>query len=244
MQTIYYDGTLEGFLTLLYRYVHQQIPFDGIIIKNSRLHSSELDLFSFQIYTEIETAKKYYKYLSSKLPKEIFRKIYLYYLCDSAKIEDALIRVLRQSYENPSIWYTLDSDIVKLNNAERMFRREKHRWLGFLRFTELPDKVLFAKFEPKFNVLPKLWLHFVKRLPNEKIIIFDSLRKLLFANSGKYRRLLWADGFEVDISSEIDSFINLWQRYFKDIAIPERLSYERQRNRLPLRFRRFLSEFT
>lgn len=244
MLTVYYDGTFEGFLNLLRLFIWERRSVENIKIKNTRICQEEKELFFEEIETQSELAKKFYCYLRRSLPKEFFIKIYTYYLCDTANIELILIRVLFETIKNPDFWQNFGADeVIKLHNVERMFYRERHRWLGFLRFIELPNKVLFAKFEPKFNVLPKIWYHFVKRFPNEKLIIFDARRKLLFLYREQKNKLIWVDDFELEVRWEIDYFVNLWKCYFNEISIPERYSYCRQRNKVPLYLRNFLPEF-
>ncbi|MEN2985446.1 MAG: TIGR03915 family putative DNA repair protein [Thermodesulfovibrionaceae bacterium] len=244
MLTVFYDGTFEGFLTLLNNFVLEEKSLDGIKIQNAKFIQPQSELFYEEVVTNSEIAKNFFHYLKKNLPKELFEKIYIYYLCDTAKLEIPLINILREIEKNPNIWQDFSYDeVIKLHKAEKAFYRERHRWFGFLRFIELPNRVLFAKFEPKFNVLPKLWFHFVRRFPNEKLIIFDSLRKLLFLYKDRKKELIWMDDFEIEVSLETDLFVTLWKSYFSQIAIPERQSYERQRNKIPLRIRKFLPEF-
>lgn len=244
MLTIYYDGSFDGFLTLLSDFILENRPIDNIKIHNLIFVKSQNELFYEEVVSQPAKAKNFYCYLKRNLPREFFEKIYIYYLCDTASVELSLIKVLRQIEKNPNIWQDFSYDeVIKLHKAERSFYRERHRWLGFMRFIELPNRVLFAKFEPKFNVLPKLWTHFVRRFPNEKIIIFDSLRKLLFLYKERKKALIWVDNFEIEFSAHTDPFINLWKNYFLKIAIPERQSYERQRSKIPLSVRKFLPEF-
>ncbi|MCS7279344.1 MAG: TIGR03915 family putative DNA repair protein [Thermodesulfobacteriaceae bacterium] len=245
MKIFYYDGTLEGFLTLLHLLVLKKEFLQEVLIKNLRIFPKESNLFAEYIPTNFELAKKFNFYLKNILPEEFYKKIYLYYLCDTSQLEMPLVRVLRKLiYENKNFYKNLlDEDINKLYKAEKSFHREKHRFLGLLRFIELPDKTLWAKFAPKFNLLPKLWNHFVRRFPKENMIIFDTLRKLIFIYREKNKGLFWIDGLEIEILPTIDPFIKLWQTYFREIAVPERKSYKRQRERLPLRFRKFLPEF-
>lgn len=244
MQIIYYDGTFEGFLTVLQKFAFERYPIEGINFKNRRIINFDMELFYNEIKTDKELAQKFYKTLRGILPDEFFKKIYLFYLCDFANIEIPLIRILRTIDKENEICENLsNSDSIKLYNALRTFNREKHRWLGLLRFIELPERILFAKFELKFNVLPMIFSHFVKRLPNEKFIIFDSLRKLVFTYRNRKRDLFWADGFDLEVSTDVDNFVKLWRCYFVGCSVPERFSYERQKNKLPLRFRRFMPEF-
>ncbi|MCS7215484.1 MAG: TIGR03915 family putative DNA repair protein [Thermodesulfovibrio sp.] len=244
MINVFYDGTFEGFLTLLSKYVLEEEALDNIKIKNFRFTQPQGELFYEEVVTNSEKARKFLQYLKKNLPKVFFEKIYTYYLCDHEMIEIPLIKTLKEIKKNPDIFQDFSRDeIIKLHKAEKSFYRERHRWFGFLRFIELPNRILFAKFEPKFNVLPKLWFHFIQRYPNEKLIIFDSLRNLIFLYKDRKKEMMWIDDLEIEIPLETDLFVMLWRNYFFHIALPERKSYERQRNKVPFRTRRFLPEF-
>jgi probable DNA metabolism protein len=53
---------------------------------------------------------------------------------------------------------------------------EHHLLLGFLRFQELEDGILFAKIGPKNNIVTFLMPHFADRLPGENFVIYDAER--------------------------------------------------------------------
>ncbi|MCS7232848.1 MAG: TIGR03915 family putative DNA repair protein [Synergistetes bacterium] len=237
-----YDGTFEGFLCLIYKLLQTDLNLHEIGVENERLSPLSKGLFSEKIQTDITLAKSFYKQLREKLPEELFKKIYIYYLCDTAKLELPLTKLIKRIDSDPNAWRNITSDeAIKLYQAERAFNRERHRWLGLLRFVEIDERLLFAKFEPKFNVLPRIWNHFKGRFPNENFMIYDSLRKLLFKHMWGKGELLWIDNLDIK-PSLTDPFIYLWKRYFEEIAIPERINTERQKSKLPLRARRFLPE--
>ncbi|NSW75948.1 MAG: TIGR03915 family putative DNA repair protein [Candidatus Atribacteria bacterium] len=244
MSVVVYDGTFEGFLTLLAVLFPEERSLEGLRIENERLAPRESDLFAEHIITQPELARAFYGQLRKTIPREVFQKLPLFYLCDQARVEIPLIRVLRASTKRPSIWKDLTNEHnMHLYRAERAFHRERHRWLGLLRFVELENRLLFARFEPSLNVLPQLSQHFTRRFPNENFLIFDSRRKLLFSFQHQRGTLLWVDDLKLSKSPGEDPFARLWQTYFTEIAVPERKNYTRQRGKLPLRVRPFLTEF-
>ncbi len=244
MQILVYDGTFCGFLTVINLLFLGKKPLDNVQIENSRITRIKSGLFTEKIISKPEIAKNFYEYLRKNLPIEFFKKIYLYYLCDTAKIEISLIRVLKEIEKNPIIWKNIThTDVNRLYQVEKNFRREKHRYLGVLRFIELPERILFSWFEPKFNILPCIYKHFINRFPNENFIIFDNFRKLIFIYLKKKMGLFFVDNLEIEISYNVDPFISFWRTYLKEISIPERINFERQRNRLPLKLRKYLPEF-
>lgn len=242
MRTLRYDGTFGGFLTVLAHLFSE--GEENVRVVNARLSPSDHDFFCQEVSTQPEVARSFFTHLKRLLPNDVFRKVFLYYLCDTAHLEVPFIRAVKKSLKIKDVWQDItDNAVMELYRAERKFRRERHRWLGLLRFTELPDGVLFAPFEPLFNVLPEIQGHFVRRFPNEQFLIFDTLRKLLFVYWEGKGELLWVEEFDFTVPQGIDSFAELWRIYFTEVAIPERKNLRRQQGKVPLRVRKFLPEF-
>ena len=66
--------------------------------------------------------------------------------------------------------------VHRLFTLSRATANEAHHLLGFLRFSELENGVLFSTIHPKNNALPILAGHFTDRLPQENFIIYDENR--------------------------------------------------------------------
>lgn len=244
MEILAYDGTFNGFLSILLYLLKNPEKLSHTQVINLRIEKNLPSLFTRFLNYPQEEIKRFYFHLKKTLEPDFFKKLFLYYLCDGAKIEIHVARAIFLSTKDSKIYKNItQEDIVKLYQAEKAYFRERHRFLGLLRFTELPDRTLIAAFRPKYNVLPKLYSHFVKRFPNENFLIFDVLRNLMFLYKNRKGKLLFIDGLELEINYEVDPFVKLWRDYFDSIAIPERTSLERQKQRLPLRFRKFLPEF-
>lgn len=244
MEILGYDGTFNGFLSILLYLLKNPEKLSHTQVINLRIEKNLPSLFTRFLNYPQEEIKRFYFHLKKTLEPDFFKKLFLYYLCDGAKIEIHVARAIFLSTKDSKIYKNItQEDIVKLYQAEKAYFRERHRFLGLLRFTELPDRTLIAAFRPKYNVLPKLYSHFVKRFPNENFLIFDVLRNLMFLYKNRKGKLLFIDGLELEINYKVDPFVKLWRDYFDSIAIPERTSLERQKQRLPLRFRKFLPEF-
>ncbi len=240
-----YDGTFRGFLSLLYYLLNTPnlLLEKKIKIFNQRLHKEFL--FSpKEVFLDLKVIKEFYLSLEKTLSQELFKKLFLYYLCDTANLELLVARVIHKTLRFPNYYKNLSKEeVIKLYQTEKAFYRERHRYYGLLRFISLPDKTLVAQFNPKFNILPKMYSFFVKRFPQENFLIFDRTRNLVFIYKNQQKYLFWVEGLEIELKEEIDPLVNLWKTYFKEIAIPERINFNRQRNRLPLRYRNFLPEF-
>ena len=125
---------------------------------------------------------------------------------------------------------------------------EAHHLLGFLRFQELENGILFAKIHPKNNVLPFLGEHFADRLPQENFMIYDENR-CLAALHPKGTGFFLTDTQELDpkalqrYSKEEQEYQKLWCRFFDTIAIEARINPKLQNQNLPKRFQQDVVEF-
>lgn len=118
---------------------------------------------------------------------------------------------------------------------------ESHHLMGFLRFSELKNGVLFARIHPKNNALPFLAEHFTDRLPMENFIIYDENRRTAAVHSaGKNFMLVDASGLNQDIlnrySQKEEECRRLWQTFFENIAIKARTNPKLQSQNIPKRF--------
>lgn len=153
-------------------------------------------------------------------------------LPDSHKIMDNLT--------NPSV--------EKVFELSRRVYNEAHYFKEFLRFQELSSKILFARIDPKSQVLTLIAPHFADRLPLENWVIYDRTHKVFAVHEAKKR---WAlvSGVEADekrmedLSASEQEMQRLWKGFCKTIAIEERKSYARQRQNLPLWYRVNMTEF-
>ncbi len=124
--------------------------------------------------------------------------------------------------------------------------KEAHRMTGLLRFMELQDGTLYARFEPDHNVLPLVTPHFQRRFPHENWVIHDQRRGLAIAWDGKkLHPVVGVPGNVDDLLSRREiSFQRLWQEYVQAMAVPERHNPRLQRRFMPSRYWKHLVEQT
>ena len=120
--------------------------------------------------------------------------------------------------------------------------------MGFVRFTELPGKILYADIKPQNDVLPFIAPHFANRYPEEHWIIYDEGReKFAIHRAGKGWMVLEdmqiAEEVRCQLSMEEDDYRAMWRAFTKSIAIEARKNEGLQKQLLPLRFRDKMTEF-
>lgn len=126
--------------------------------------------------------------------------------------------------------------------------REAMHLLGFVRFQELENGILFSKVHPNHHVLPILGEHFSDRLPEENFMIYDENRELaLLHPAGEHFFLTSADHLDVAatkrLSADEAQFQSLWVTFFHSITIDARKNPKLQSQMIPKRFQRDTVEF-
>lgn len=125
---------------------------------------------------------------------------------------------------------------------------EAHHLLGFLRFQELQNGILFATIHPKNDVLALLSDHFCDRLLQENFIIYDESRKKAALHK-KGSSYLLADASDMNdcfihtYSSNELEYQRLWKGFFDSVAIKARENSKLQNQNIPKRFQKDAVEF-
>ncbi len=241
--TFVYDGTFEGFLTLIhYSYTHKKSPQK--IVRDP--HAIDLLDTAETIVTDPAYAKKVFAALKEKFTSKNFNRIFHIFMCDTRDFEKALYDYIVLGFRAqkhlddinyPSIYY-----VMKL---EREYLRHLHRMYGFVRFEELEDATLYAKIESKFNILPLLGKHFVRRLDGCDFILHDLQRSLAYLQNGEGSVIREVVAFErPKYAPHEEKFQKLWKTFFKAVSIPERKNPKLQRSWVPLLYRKYMTEFS
>lgn len=142
-----------------------------------------------------------------------------------------------------------DRYVLQTHKLARNASRECHHFLGFLRFQELKNGILFAAVEPKNHVLTELMEHFSDRFPSENFLILDEKRGLFGVHRAGGKWFLTTDDDAVDrikmteVSAGEEYYAELFRHFCKTIAIKERKNIDLQKNLLPLRYRTHMTEF-
>ena len=145
--------------------------------------------------------------------------------------------------------YLQDPYVLAVSKMRQNVWCEAHHYMGFVRFAELQNKILYSEIEPKNHVLPIIAEHFADRFPKENFIIKDKGRKLyLVHEAGKGIVFHQEEGKGVSITEEMYSeeeqqMRKLFRIFHDSIAIGERQNLGLQRQLLPLRFRENMVEF-
>lgn len=239
---VLYDGSFEGFLTLVYDVYYEALKPTSIVKEEPKVLLFEP---LHTIFTDEHKAKKVLFALQKKFTKEHYQRIFHIFLCDSISFEMDLLAFVVLGFKDQKALSNITLPAVfKLQSLECELFRLTHKMYGFTRFEELEDGTLYAKIETKFNVLPFLGEHFYKRLGNHAFIIHDVKRSLAFIKDETTRHIKEVASFETPLLSQNEADVReLWKTFFTHVAIENRRNEKLQKSLVPLVYRTYMSEF-
>ena len=138
--------------------------------------------------------------------------------------------------------------VYRVFELARFVAHEAHFHVEFVRFRELENGILYSVIGPKSNIISFIMPHFADRLPLENFVIYDELRNIYAIHPAKGDWYLYtgADVLsqeQLQCSAGEERYSELFCSFFHSIAIKERNNPLLQRNMLPIRYRKYMTEF-
>ena len=187
-----------------------------------------------------------YEAIQKKISPYDLKRIYKVFMSDTQRKECRILNYVRLGFvKGPSIRLMHGDPIVyPVQQAEQKVNAEVHRLKGLIRFSELEDRILYSPIEPDHDVIEFLAEHFSDRFKNEPFIIHDVKRsKALVAYQGSWYISFFTKENLLPLSEEERDYRRLWKQYFETMAIRERINPRCQKNMMPVRYWKNLTEF-
>lgn len=237
------DGTFEGLLTSIYEaYYRHENPDD--IIPMDRLENN----FLYQRYiikTDPNKARKVYKSIQEKISEEALKRVFYAYLSELVGSGGAILNYLRIGFKiGKDIDNNLAHDaVLTMDKINLKVSGERHAILGLLRFRMLENNILYASFEPQYNITGLIAPHFANRLANENWVIHDIKRNI----AALYNKKEWIiSEFNLEdnliIHEEEEDYQEMWRSYYKHISIASRKNLRLKKNNMPMKYWKHLVE--
>ena len=251
---VYYrfDGTFDGLLTAVFQAFERHETPDRLIAPDGIV-----PLF-YDVLHEVETDEKKARRVWLKLGKTLSRAslsgLTTAFLTDNPEFPDMAFRyICRAVTSGGSIENDFsDPAVLSVLKECRRVRGEAHRLLQFVRFQKAADGTYFAMVEPLFDVLPMAVSHFCDRFNDQRFILYDRARDYGYYYDGEEVKRTSIDtdssymntGRLTDEMMDADErlFQRLWRTYFKATAIQQRMNPRKQRQDMPERYWKYLTE--
>jgi len=246
-----YDNTFDGLLTCVFDAFNRKEFPEKITGENEQL---PLFTESFRVITDDAKADRVLKALKRKISKPALDMLFISYLSELDGIEIRIFRYIQKALSAEKSIETnfADPDVLELSKIYKKVNREEDRIRQFVRFQKTVDGLYFAAMNPMYNVLPLTARFFKTRYADQAWIIYDVKREYGLYYDLKTVETVHFEQLPVALetgrltSDQLDeyekTFQNLWKDYLKAITIRERYNLKLQRQHMPKRFWKYLTE--
>ncbi|MDR2027307.1 MAG: TIGR03915 family putative DNA repair protein [Prevotellaceae bacterium] len=245
-----YDNTFEGLLTCVFDAFNRR-EFPQKIVRTD----TALPLFTepFRVITDTDKSERVLNALKKKISHSAVRMLFVDFLSELEGIETVIFRYIQKAVTaKTSIEMNFaDADVLELSKIYRKVMREEERVRQFVRFQKTADNIYFAVIEPVYNVLPLTGRFFKTRYADQQWIVYDAKRKYgLFYDLNTVETVCF-DSLDISPAGNINpekldeselAFRILWKDYLKAVTIRERINLKLQRQYMPVRFWKYLTE--
>ena len=254
MVVFLFDNTFEGLLTAVFD-AYARRTFPHMLLTEGTPQPLFIDE-TFQVITDREKAGRVWRGLQKKLSTTAMNCIAQCWLAEEADTPILIFRYICQAIDAPRSIETDFGNPVVLAFT-RMWKRvnqEYYRLLQFIRFQKAADGTYFAAVEPEKNALPLTIGHFKDRFADQRWVIYDirrsygfyydlkEVREIRFEGNGQAAHFVTGRLEEALMDKDEQLFQTLWRTYFKTVSIKERLNPRKQRNDMPVRYWKHMTE--
>jgi len=244
MITFLYDGTLEGLLTAVFESYYGPVKApDRIEIPANR----QGNLLEQTVWIETDPGKagRVWDGIRIRLSEEVMETLLCAWRSEAPEAGTVIHGFLRHAFQaGPSaLQHENHPAVAPLLKLSRAVLRESHRMLGLTRFMALESGIYYGRIEPDYNILEILAEHFSHRLGDQLWVLHDLRRERAAIYDRQQWRVAEAPMPEtLRLHPEEAAMQGYWQEYFRRIAVAERRNPRLQRQMMPKKYWKHLTE--
>lgn len=244
-----------------------QNSFDGILCGVYDAYLSQLNLDECRL--ELEDEYEYAMFcdyrevlpeawkagkVADKVNRVMSEEAYVYlYRAGLHKSPDRADRILRfirlgLKYGRNTLRMLQNPDVYEIFQMNRYVGNEAHFLVEFVRFEKLSSGLFYGTVGPENDVLEIVAAHFADRFPDMDWMLYDEVHQkaALHSKSGfwvMHEGVTESELEGMNRTETPDVYVDMWKTFFETISIEERRNPQCQRNMLPLRYRKYMTEF-
>lgn len=245
-----YDGSFDGFLSAVFDAFLEK---GEVGIEKKDGWQPQFFVETLEVATSHEKAERVVNKLLAICGNRGFSAILCIFLSETENAETYAFYLIKSviKYGVKAFSRFQDEKIASAMRIRKKVSKEYDKFLGIIRFTELSNGVFYAPIEPDFNIVPFLTGHFYERLSGTKWMIHDIRRGIaVYHCEGKTEYVEFVDEMTSHLnmstlmgkSENEERFAEMWRAYFKIIAIESRINPKLQRQFVPLRYIKHMTE--
>lgn len=236
-KTYLYDGTLDGFLSLVFdcfssKTLPQKIHAKSYYVPNFLEKTIYID-------SDDQKASRIFQGIEKNIGYLALENTYYAFLCNQKEKENNLLKYLCDGFQKgPKINTLLTIPYVyQVMAMKKKSVRECHRLKGLVRFQEMNENLFYSSIHPDHNILEPLGQHFKNRLPHQNFILEDKNRNLFFLYNTKEYRIEDSSSFFLPPLSQKELYYQaLWKAFYSTISIKERKNRRCQMQFMPKKY--------
>ncbi|NDV78503.1 TIGR03915 family putative DNA repair protein [Dysgonomonas sp. 511] len=251
MIVFFYDRTFEGLLTAIFDTYSRKV-FPDMLLGEGDVPPLFMD-DSYTVITQEDKAGRVWTALENKM-STLARSMLTYaWLSEEKESDNLLFRYIKKTIDSkiPIETNFGDDDVLRVHQIAKKVSHEKQYIKMFLRFQKAADDIFFAPIAPRHNAMPLAIPHFKDRFADQKWVIYDIKRHYGYYYDLQKVEEITLDNDEHLLSGKLDEnlmaedekmFQDLWKGYIKSMTIKERINLKLQRQHMPRRFWKLLTE--
>ncbi len=251
MTVFYYDKTIEGLLTAVFdAYNRRQFP--DIVLPEGMpepMFTAEV----LHVVADTQKAGRVWRALEKKLPRYIISMIMHVWLSEAPGSDAMLFRYICKAIDKPLsfIGDMGDADVLEMKKLGLKVATEGNRHRQFVRFQQASDGTYFAAVSPLYNSLPIALDYFADRFRDQKWIVYDlrrgygyhyGLENVVEITIALNEDMIDGKLTDAMMAADEKQFQQMWKCYHKAITIKERINPRLQKQLMPRRYWKYLTE--
>jgi len=246
-----FDHTFEGLLTAVFDAFSRKENPDRITGNDS---ATPLFTEAYLVLTDEDRSKRVLDALKKKISKSALQMLFVSFLAESETTYKHIFNYIAKAVvSNKSIELNFgDDDVLELSKTFKKVQNEYTRMKQFVRFQKTSDGMFFGAIEPRYDVIPLCIDFFQDRYADQQWILYDIKRNYGIFYDLHQTQIVRFDELPISLQTgqlqeeKLDeteiAFRNLWKDYLKAVTIQERKNLKLQKQHMPVRFWKYLTE--
>lgn len=246
------EDSIEGIFSAVYAAWELKHGHENTMIQVLGREEYNLELFAeyISLMPDSGKAEKVLNTVRRTCSDMVYESLFRAACADAPDKGDAIYRYIQVALRmgKQVANHLADPAVMRVMELSRAVGNAEHHYLGFLRFIEIPGKILLARYEPKHRLTELIMPHFVDRFPEERFVIWDTVRNIAGIHIPGQPHILMKlsenqAAVLMDYTEDNRNAEQMWKMFVECISIKEQENKKLQRNNIPLHFRTFMPEF-
>ena len=238
-----YDDTFEGLLSAVFQsYSYHPAPE---AVESRSLCQQRLGRRYVEAAASEEQAERVIAGIRKIMGREAYEKVWTVFQSAFLDKGDAVYRYIRLGMRIGRAIHQKITDpwVMRVDKICSLVGREAGMLRQFVRFSKLEGGVYYGEISPEHFVLPLLMPHFYSRFQIQPFLIYDKTHRQAGVSDTKTWYITSAEELRLPELAEDDAaYRRMWKAFYETIAIQQRINPVCQRNHMPKKYWKHLTE--